>query len=206
MKVPLEITFRGVEKTDGLEELIREKAASLERVCESITSCRVAVESPQQHQRAGRPYRVRISLNVPPGHEFAVRRESSAGNIHDELPAVIRSAFDAARRKLKTITEKRRGEVKSHPVQEEAMAIVVRLFREEGYGFLKTLDGRDMYFHRNAVLQNDFDRLEVGTGIRFEEEEGEEGPQASTVQIVDKPGVRVARGEVPVEAPLGWEQ
>ncbi len=204
MKVPLEITFRNVEKTDAVEALIREKAAALERVSDSVTSCRVAVESPQQHQRAGRPYRVRITLNVPPGHEFAVRRESSEGSIHDELPSVIRDAFDAARRKLKRITEKRRGDVKSHPAEEEAVAIVIKLFREEGYGFLKTLDGRDVYFHRNAVLQNDFDRLEIGTAIRFEEEEGEEGPQASTVQIVDKPGSRVSRGQTPVEPPLGW--
>jgi cold shock CspA family protein len=198
MKVPLEITFRGVEKTDAIEDLIREKATALERVSDSVISCRVAVEAPQTHQRAGRPYRVRITLN-----EFAVRREASEGSIHDELPSVIRSAFDAARRKLKRITEKRRGEVKSHPAEEEAVAIVVRLFREEGYGFLKTLEGRELYFHKNAVLQNDFDRLEIGTA-RIEEEEGEEGPQASTVQIIDKPGARVSREQFPLEPTLGW--
>ena len=40
------------------------------------------------------------------------------------------------------------------------------------------------------MLQGDFPRLEIGTGVRFVEERGEEGPQASTVQIVDKPGAR----------------
>jgi cold shock CspA family protein len=203
MKVPLEITFRGVDKSDFLEELIRNKAAALEKVCEDVISCRVAVEAPQQHQRGGRPFRVRITLNVPPGHEVAVRREASEGSIHDELPSVIRSAFDAARRKLKKITEKKRGEVKTHPVREEAVAMVVRLFREDGYGFLKTLDGRDLYFHENSVLQSDFDRLEIGTGVRYEEEEGEDGPQASTVRIIDKPGARVS-GSSPVAAPVGW--
>lgn len=203
MKVPLEITFRGIEKSDFLEGLIREKAAALEKVSDRVISCRVAVEVPQQHQRGGRPFRVRITLNVPPGHEVAVRREATEGSIHDELPSVIRNAFDAARRKLKRIIEKQRGEVKAHPVQEEAMAIVVRLFREDGYGFLKTLDGRDLYFHENSVLQNDFDRLEIGTGVRYEEEEGDDGPQASTVRIVDKPGARVS-GASPVQPPLGW--
>ena len=62
MKVALEITFRGLERTDALEALIREKADSLERVCDHITSCRVAVEVPQQHQRRGRAYHVRITL------------------------------------------------------------------------------------------------------------------------------------------------
>jgi len=41
-------------------------------------------------------------------------------------------------------------------------------------------------------LNDDFDRLEIGTGVRFVEEPGEEGPQASTVQIVDKPGSRLS--------------
>jgi hypothetical protein len=36
---------------------------------------------------------------------------------------------------------------------------------------------------------------------------GEDGPQASTVQIVDKPGARVgASGESPVDPPLGWKE
>jgi cold shock CspA family protein/ribosome-associated translation inhibitor RaiA len=206
MKVPLEITFRGVEKTEAIETLIREKAAGLEKVCSYIVSCRVAVEVPQEHQKSGRPYRIRISLNVPPGHEVVVRRESSAGMLHDELSSVIREAFEAARRQLRKTVEKQRGEVKTHPA-EEAVAFVVRLFREEGYGFLKAVDGRELYFHKNAVLHEDFDRLEIGTGVRFEEAMGEKGPQASTVQVVDKPGSRVdTSGEAPVEPPLGWEE
>lgn len=186
MKVPLEITFRGVEKTDSITELIQKKAAALERVSDRITSCRVAVELPQQHQRTGRYYRVRVTLNVPSGHEFAVKREASGGEMHEELPMVIRDTFDAARRKLKRIMEKQRGDTKAHPAQDET-AMVVRLFREGGYGFIRALDGREIYFHRNAVLHDDFDRITVGTGVRFEEEEGEEGPQASTVQMIDKP-------------------
>ena len=82
MRVPLEISFRGVEKTQAIEGLIREKAAGLEKVCSYIVSCRVAVEVPQEHQKSGRPYRIRITLNVPPGHEVVVRRESSEGMLH----------------------------------------------------------------------------------------------------------------------------
>ena len=35
---------------------------------------------------------------------------------------------------------------------------------------------------------NDFDRLEIGTGVQWHEEQGDKGPQASTVRIIDKPG------------------
>ena len=55
------------------------------------------------------------------------------------------------------------------------------------------------------MLHHDFDRLTVGTAVRFEEEEGEKGPQATSVQVVDKPGARVSNDEE-VRPPYGWEQ
>lgn len=202
MRVPLEITFRGVQKTDGLESLIREKASKLDKLSDSLISCHVAVEKPQKHQRSGNPFRVRINLRVPPGQEIVVKRESSGGELHDSVTKVIRDAFEAAHRKLQDVLERRRGEVKAHPEQ-EAAAFVSKIFRQEGYGFILSADGREFYFHRNSVLNDDFDRLEVGTGVRFVEEAGEKGPQASTIQIVDKPGTTVREaeeqgGELPV--------
>jgi cold shock CspA family protein len=135
-----------------------------------------------------------------------VKRESSEGDIHDSLRKVLREAFDAMRRKLKALAERQRGEVKTHPTQEET-ALVIRLLREEDYGFLKTPDGQEIYFHRNSVLRDAFDRLEVGTGVRFVATEGDDGLQASTVEIVDKPGPRARpSGGPPVEPPLGWKE
>jgi cold shock CspA family protein/ribosome-associated translation inhibitor RaiA len=193
MKVPLEIVFRGVEKTPYLEDLIRKKCAKLERLCDTIIRCRVGVESAQEHQQSGQPFRVRIDLTIPPGHELAATREESEGDIHNALPTVLRDAFDAIERQVKKRVEQQRGETKRHPEQ-ETHAFVSKIFKDEGYGFIQALDGREIYFHRNSVLQDDFDRLEVGTGVRYVEESGDEGPQASTVQVVDKPGVRARRG------------
>jgi len=189
MRVPLEITFRDVPKTETIETLIQEKAATLDRICDNLISCRVAVEKPHENQRVGNPFRVRITMRVPPGHELVVRRESTEGELSDRLPTVIRDAFDAARRRLKKLVDRQQGEIKSHPAQEN-LAYVVKLFEDQGYGFLKSLEGREIYFHRNSVLNNDFDRLELGTGVRYVATDGNEGPQASTVQVVDKPGSR----------------
>ena len=66
MNVPLEISFREVEKTQSLEDLIRGEAASLEEVNDHVSSCRVSVEQPQKHLKSGSPYRVRIDMTVPP--------------------------------------------------------------------------------------------------------------------------------------------
>ncbi|HWO40814.1 MAG TPA: HPF/RaiA family ribosome-associated protein [Candidatus Eisenbacteria bacterium] len=205
MQVPLKITFRKVKKTPDLEELIGEQAAKVERVCDYVASCRVAVEKPQQHQKSGNPYRVRIDVTVPPEHELVVVRESGKGELHEQLQTVVRDAFSAMRRQLKRLVEKQRRDIKTHPAQETA-GFVVRLFREQGYGFIKSLDGQEIYFHKNSLARGEFDRLEVGAGVQWVEVEGEKGPQATTVRIVDKPGARIYEGKGPAEPPLDWKE
>jgi cold shock CspA family protein len=76
------------------------------------------------------------------------------------------------------------------PGPEAHRGLVVRLFMDQGYGFLRSADEEEIYFHRNSVLHDDFPRLTVGTEVRYEPSVGEMGPQASTVQIVNKPGKR----------------
>lgn len=114
MQVPLEISFRGVQKTEAIENLIRTEAAKLEQICNYMVSCHVAVEMPQQHQKSGNPFRVRIDMRVPAGHELVVKRESSEGDMHDALTKVLRKAFHTANRQLQELLERQRGKVKTH--------------------------------------------------------------------------------------------
>ncbi len=186
MQVPLEVSFRGIHKSDAIESLIREKADKLARLCDHLMSCRVAVEKPQLHLHSGNPYRVRIDMTVSPGHELVVKREPGKGNMHDPLDVVIRDAFNTATRQLQKITQQQRREIKSHPTQ-SATAIVHKLFPEAGYGFLRTIETQEeIYFHKNSVLHGAFDRLRTGTGVRHSAELGNEGLQATSIQIVEK--------------------
>jgi len=57
---------------------------------------------------------------------------------------------------------------------------------ENDHGRIETSDGRSVYFHRNSVLDDLFDRLELGQEVCFCEERGDQGPQASTVKVVGK--------------------
>ncbi len=207
MNIPLEITFRGVQASEEIKELIGQKADKLDRIGDNLISCRVAVEKKQKHQQSGAPYRVRVNMRLPPGQELVVDSgEGGDGSPNDDLPGVIRGVFESALRQVKKLNERRQDDVKEHPAQETS-AVVVRLFAENGYGFLKSAAGREVFFHRNSVVNDDFDRLEVGTGVRFVEVAGEEGPQASTVQIVDKPGVRAPKTDGDAVAPpLGWRE
>ena len=185
MQIPLEMSFRNVKKTKTLEALLQKKITKLETICSYITSCQIAIEKPNQHQHNGNPFRVRISLSIPPSHKLVVRRESTEGDLHDDLRAVIGNAFDAARRQLKKLVEKQRNEVKTH-LTNKTNGFVSKLFRDEGYGFIQSVNGGEIYFHRNSVLNGEFDRLKIGTGVYFHREEGEDGPQASTLQVIDK--------------------
>jgi cold shock CspA family protein len=63
---------------------------------------------------------------------------------------------------------------------------VARIDASGEFGFIETADGREIYFHRNSVLNKAFSRLKPGTAVSFAEEEGEKGPQASTVRLLGK--------------------
>jgi cold shock CspA family protein len=68
------------------------------------------------------------------------------------------------------------------------VGIVSKVFPDRGYGFLRKEDGEVIYFHRNSVLNDEFDEAAVGTAARFVAEMGEKGLQATTVQLIGKPG------------------
>lgn len=105
--------------------------------------------------------------------------------MHSELTTVVRNAFDAARRQLRELTMKQRGFVKRHE-EGQAPAMINRVFPEEGYGFLMTADQREVYFHRNSLTNADFDTLQPGIGVRFTEEDGNQGTQAVAVEVIGR--------------------
>ncbi len=103
---------------------------------------------------------------------------------HKKLRQAINDAFKAAGRRLEDFARRQRGDVKTHELL--PIGRVNRLIKEKGYGFLTTLDGREIYFHKDSVLNRGFSRLKVGSSVSFAEEAGEKGPQASTVRIHHK--------------------
>lgn len=176
MRLPLQLTVRNMSLSEAAETDIREKAARLDSFYDQVMGCRVIVEAPHRHHHKGVLYNVRIDMTVP-GSEIVIKREP-----HEDLYVAIRDAFDAARRQLEDFARRRRGDVKTHEAPSHAR--VTKLLAE--YGFLETPDGREIYFHRNSVLDGGFDRLKTGAEVRFSEEEGEQGPQASTVAVIGK--------------------
>jgi cold shock CspA family protein len=189
MLVPVQITYRNVQKRDSVDALIHELCDKLDRVCDHVDSCRVAIEHPHSVHRNGQDYRVRIDLTVAPSHEIVVSRESTEPTSPEVLESLLRDAFDAAKRRVLKLAEQQREEVKRH-FEQEVHGMVSRLM--EDYGFIQTPEGREIYFHKNSVLSPGFEAMRIGQGVTFAEEPGDEGPQASTVRILDRRGERIA--------------
>ncbi len=180
--VPLELSFREVSHSDDLENLVRKHVDRLQRFCNHIDSCRVAVEKPHRHQGAGDEYRVRIDMRVAPGHEIVVSKSETDASIQK----VIRDAFHIAERRVKDLNGRQRGQVKAHAAH-EVHGIVTKLL--DGYGFI-TSEGREIYFHEHSLISDDFRDLRLGMGVAFSEEPGDDGPQASSVRVIDRRGAR----------------
>jgi cold shock CspA family protein len=118
-------------------------------------------------------------------------REPAEHKEYKDISIAIRDAFDAVARQLEDYVRRQRGDVKSRARLPHAR--VSKLMPDGDYGFLATSEGREIYFHRSSVLKDAFDRLEVGTEVAYAEEEGERGPQATTVKLVGRHGGRSTR-------------
>jgi cold shock CspA family protein/ribosome-associated translation inhibitor RaiA len=186
MQTAPELIFHDVDRSAWVETYILERVQRLERFADGITSCRVTLAQEQASHHKGNRYSVLVETRMPPNHDLAARKAKIMHNMQQQLPALINLAFGALERQLKKTAQLRRGEGKRNGDDGRPHAIVEKLF-EEGYGFLRALgDERQVYFHRNSVLHGDFERLAIGTEVRFTPQDGDDGPQASSVQIVAK--------------------
>jgi cold shock CspA family protein/ribosome-associated translation inhibitor RaiA len=177
MKLPVQVTAQGVELSEAEHDAIRAAAEKLEQFFERLVGCRVSVAVPNRFTQAEPiTYNVRIDLTVP-GDELVIKRQPQ-----DKLLDAIQDAFRVAGRRLQDYAARLPGAAAPKSRVAPGRARVARLMPWEGYGFLEAEDGHEVYFHRNSVLNGGFDRLEVGDQVRFAEEEGDEGPQASTVE------------------------
>jgi cold shock CspA family protein len=189
MQTPIDIDFQGMEGTEQTRATISKHVAGLEERYGRITAGRVVLKGPGQHHRTGGLYEVNIRLALPNGREVNVDRTAKMDERHSDLIFAIDDAFKRARRQLQDLTRNLQGQVKTHEAA-QPIGTVVRLDGSGEFGLLEDGEGREVYFHRNSVLDGAFNRLSVGTRVTFAEEAGEKGPQASTVKLLGKHALR----------------
>jgi ribosomal subunit interface protein len=180
MEIAPHIIFEGIAPSDAIRARIEQEIEKLERFFGRITACRVIIAKPQRRHHHGDLYAISVHLTLPDGKDVHADRNPPDDHAHEDVYVAIRDVFKAARRKLQDEARKLRGDTKRH--DGPPGAVVGALVAEENYGFLQTDDGREIYFHRNSVANDGFDRLSIGERVAYSEALGDKGPQATFVK------------------------
>jgi ribosomal subunit interface protein len=180
MAVPVQITFRDIPHSPAVSAHVERRAEKLETFFARMSKCHVVVEEPHRHKRQGKKYQVEIDMHVP-GRELVISRNPEDSK--EDLHATIDIAFDDAERVLEDYARQLQPDTKTRMTPPRG--VIVKIFHDRGYGFIGAEgDGHEVYFHRNSIVGEKFERLTIGTKVRFAEEDGDKGPQASTVYLL----------------------
>ncbi len=170
------IKGRNLEILPEWQEKIEEELARLQKHSnEPILHARVELIGTAHHRHGA--FEIHLAANVP-GQTLTVTRQGEY-----VLPVIV-EAFNALDRRIRDHSGAKQQQVKAH---EEYIhkGRVARLFPEEGYGFIATPGGAEVYFHSHALKRGVFEKLTEGLAVEFGQEEGDQGPQASWVQVVE---------------------
>jgi cold shock CspA family protein len=184
MQTPLVIAFQNSEPSNAIRSEVERQAKRLEKVSDRITSCHVTVMAPPTRHRHGGLFKIDIRIAMPEHKDVIVSKTHGDAPEHEHVMVAIRDAFAAAQRQIEDRVREMRGQVKPHEAEDHGR--VTKFIAGEDCGFIETADGREVYFHRNSVLDDAFDALRIGSEVRFVEEMGDKGAQASTVRVVSK--------------------
>jgi len=192
MQIPAEITFRNIESSAAAEDDIRGHIERLERVYGRMTTCRVRIDQSNQNRNESMPPVVHIEIVVPGHKEIIVAHEAERLQRKYKAPDLrnaINAAFRIAERRLSKYKDKLadHGTAElAHEAANEFRGQIAELNRERDFGFLLTKEGSLLYFHRNSLLNGDFDGLKRGDEVSYVEADGDTGPTASKVRLLER--------------------
>jgi ribosome-associated translation inhibitor RaiA/cold shock CspA family protein len=187
MQIPVEIAFHNLPKSDWAENEIRDRVSRLEEIYDRLTTCRVRVDQRATNPANTIPPVVRIEMSVPGHREIVVAHEPDHLERkfqNPDLHNAINEAFRIAERRLAQYKDQLqdRAAAGEHEAANEYRGQIAEITPAEDFGFLLTASGSLLYFHRNSVLSGDFDRLKVGSEVRYIEDVGDTGPIATKVR------------------------
>jgi cold shock CspA family protein len=191
LQVPLEIAFHNIESSEWAEQEIRARVADLERIYGRLISCRVRIDQRAKDLSGTIPPVVHIELGIPGRNDLVVSHEPDhllRKYRHPDLHKAINEAFRIAERQLLDLKEQRDGRTKAsdHDAENQSLGQIAEITPEQDFGFLLTKEGGLLYFHRNALLSGDFDQLERGQDVSYNEDMGDTGPIATKVRVKSK--------------------
>lgn len=172
----LKIEARNVELRRSWQEKIEEeKERMIRHYPNYVLHLRASVEATTHHKEGG--FEIKLIATVP-GDTVVVSRKG------DNVRALLGEAFDVLTQQLKeNLRKKRKNQKSADPMQDmNSYGIIKKLSPHESYGFIATLDEREIYFHENSLKDIEMDRLCEGDSVTYGETIGDKGPQASWVR------------------------
>lgn len=182
--IPFNIISKEFEITEAMHNVTFDHVQSLGHFYDRIIGVEVTFSEPHRSQNKGRIYQITIKVKIP-GPDVIVSREPAKDGAHEDFYVALGDAFDKAKRVLEERVRKMRGDVKAHNGA-QPHAKVIKKFELDGYGFIETPDGRELYFHENCIVNGQFKELTIGAEVRFSEELGEKGPKVTSMHIVGR--------------------
>ena len=64
-----------------------------------------------------------------------------------------------------------------------ASGTIKRVVRDRGFGFIRDDGGQEWFFHRSAVHAENFEALDEGQRVSFDEEPSAKGPRAANIRV-----------------------
>ena len=177
-----QIQFVDVSSSEAIEARIQERIEKLERFFSFITTCNVRVRARRHSGRKIAGFDVQIEARIPNSEVF-VNHKPGEVRAQADIYLAVRNAFDAMERRLSDTVRKMRGQVKIHDGPPQGR--ITKLFQADGYGFVSLADGKELYFHRNAVADDGFDDLAEGSAVSIAETDTPEGPHATYVKPIN---------------------
>jgi cold shock CspA family protein len=189
METPVQIDFQGMQADPKIRAAIAKHVSQLEERFGRVTAGRVVLKSPGGHHRTGGLYELHVRLALPDGREVNIGHTPQNDERYSNIDFALNDVFKRARRQLQDQVRKLQAQVKTH--EGPPIGTVSELDPLGEFGFIQTGDGREIYFHRNSVLNGEFPKLTVGSHVTFAEEMGDKGPQASTVKLMGKHSLKL---------------
>ncbi len=103
-KVPLQVTYRGMERSEALEQKISERVEKLTKTGERILDAHISVEASSPHNR-GHVFNVHAVVRTAHG-EVVVSNDNDPKGNHEDAYLAVRDAMDSLHRRVQELREK----------------------------------------------------------------------------------------------------
>ena len=191
MQIQPEISFHRCEPSDAVKDAVGRHVEHLEHIFGRMTACRVRIDQLNQNTAGTMPPVVRIEIAIP-GHKDIIvahetghlQRKFQSPDVHNAVNEAFRIAEQRLAQAKDILTDHQHARV--HEAAHELRGQIAEMHPGEDYGFVMTAEGGLLYFHRNSVLAGDFDTLRRGDGVTYVAGEGDTGPTASKVRVLDR--------------------